>query len=148
PYVQQWNLGFQREIFPNTAFEVRYVGNRGTKLLRGVDINQVRIFQNGFLNDFLRAQNNLSLSEALRAQQDAANTIPIAQRVVVSPAFNSAVPGSQTLTIIPLVGRRGLFTTATGSTLDNTTLALIREGRVGELANRYVSNRSLFLTPG
>jgi len=148
PYVQQWNLGFEREILPNTALEIRYVGNRGTKLLRGIDINQVRIFENGFLNDFLRAQNNLFISEALRAQQDAANTIPASQRVVVSPAFNSAVSGSQALTIIPLVGRRGLFTTATGSTLDTTTLALISEGRVGELVNRYVSNRNTFLTPG
>ncbi|MGH9942060.1 MAG: carboxypeptidase regulatory-like domain-containing protein, partial [Pyrinomonadaceae bacterium] len=148
PYVQQWNLGIEREIFRDTALEVRYVGNHGTKLLRGIDINQVRIFENGFLNDFRRAQNNLFLSEALRQQQDAAGTIPVGSRVVASPAFNSTVPGSQTLTIFPLIGRRGLFTTATGSTLDSTTLNLIRQGQVGELVNRFVSNRNTFLTPG
>jgi Carboxypeptidase regulatory-like domain len=60
PYVQQWNLSFEREIMRDTVIELRYVGNRGTKLTRGIDINQVRIFDNGFLDDFLRAQRNLA----------------------------------------------------------------------------------------
>src|SRR5262249_21895978 len=34
PYVQQWNIGVERQIFPNTVVEVRYVGNRGVKLTR------------------------------------------------------------------------------------------------------------------
>lgn len=32
PYLQQWNLVFQREIVPNLAFEIGYVGSKGTKL--------------------------------------------------------------------------------------------------------------------
>lgn len=60
PYVQQWNIGFEREILPDTVFEIRYVGNRGTKLTRGIDVNQVRIFENGFFADFQRAQRNLA----------------------------------------------------------------------------------------
>ncbi|MBL8169101.1 MAG: TonB-dependent receptor [Acidobacteria bacterium] len=60
PYVQQWTLGIEREIFKDTAFEVRYVGNRGVKLTRGIDVNQVRIFDNGFLDDFRRAERNLA----------------------------------------------------------------------------------------
>jgi hypothetical protein len=139
PYVQQWNLGVEREVFRNTVAEVRYVGNRGVKQLRGIDINQVRIFENGFLQDFLRAQRNLELSTALNATNPA---------VPASPAYNSAVPGSQPLTIIPLVGRRGLFTTATGTTLDSTIVNLIRTGQVGELANRYVSLRNTYLAQG
>ncbi|HLM56572.1 MAG TPA: TonB-dependent receptor [Pyrinomonadaceae bacterium] len=148
PYVQQWNVGVEREVLRNTVAEIRYVGNRGVKQLRGIDINQVRIFENGFLQDFRRAQNNLNLSEALRQAQDAANVIPVANRVVISPAYNPAVKDSQQLTIIPQVGRRGLFTTATGTTLDSTILNLIRTGQVGELANRYVSQRNTYLTPG
>ena len=38
--------------------EVRYVGNRGTKLTRG-DINQQRIFAGGFFDDLQRARFNL-----------------------------------------------------------------------------------------
>ncbi|MGE0102149.1 MAG: TonB-dependent receptor [Blastocatellales bacterium] len=60
PYVQQWNFGIEREIMRDTVFEVRYVGNRGTKLTRAIDINQVRIFDNGFLDDFRRAERNLA----------------------------------------------------------------------------------------
>ena len=60
PYVQQWNLGVERELFGNTAFEIRYVGNRGTKLTRAVDLNQQRIFAGGFLQDFQRAQFNMA----------------------------------------------------------------------------------------
>ncbi|HET9713388.1 MAG TPA: hypothetical protein VFP64_15955, partial [Pyrinomonadaceae bacterium] len=139
PYVQQWTVGIEHEILPNTAVEVRYVGNRGVKLLRGIDINQVRIFENGFLQDFLRAQRNLELSTALNATNSA---------IPASPAFNAAVPGSQVLTIFPRIGRRGLFTTATGNTLDSAIVNLISQGQVGELVNTYVASRNTYLTPG
>lgn len=139
PYVQQWNFGIEHEILPNTAVEVRYVGNRGVKLLRGIDLNQVRIFENGFLQDFLRAQRNLTLSTALNATNSA---------IAASPAFNPAVPGSQQLTIFPSIGRRGLFTTATGNTLDSAIVNLISQGQVGELVNTYVASRNTYLTPG
>ena len=33
PYVQQWSLGVQRELFASTVLEVNYIGNKGTNLL-------------------------------------------------------------------------------------------------------------------
>ncbi len=60
PYVQQWNIGVERELLRNIVLEVRYVGNRGTKLTRAIDINQQRIFNGGFFADFQRAQFNLA----------------------------------------------------------------------------------------
>lgn len=60
PYVQQWNFGIQHEIFRDTVLEARYVGNRGTKLTRGIDLNQQRIFANGFFEDFQRAMFNFN----------------------------------------------------------------------------------------
>jgi hypothetical protein len=60
PYVQQWSLGIEREIARNTAFEVRYVGNHAVKLFRAIDVNEVNIFENGFLSEFINAQNNLA----------------------------------------------------------------------------------------
>ncbi|HVF26800.1 MAG TPA: TonB-dependent receptor [Pyrinomonadaceae bacterium] len=60
PYVQQWNLGIERELFRDTVFEIRYVGNRGIKLTRAIDLNQQNIFAGGFLDDFRRAQFNLA----------------------------------------------------------------------------------------
>ena len=52
PYVQQWNLSVQREIGWNTSVTVSYVGNKGTKLYRAIDLNQVQINGNGFLQAF------------------------------------------------------------------------------------------------
>ncbi|MGB7209885.1 MAG: hypothetical protein WBD27_14585, partial [Pyrinomonadaceae bacterium] len=60
PYVQQWNVGFEREIFKGTAIEIRYQGNRALKVWRAVDYNEVNIFENGFLQEFLNAQRNLT----------------------------------------------------------------------------------------
>jgi hypothetical protein len=40
PYVQQYNAGVQWEFAKNTVLEVGYVGNKGTKLLQIININQ------------------------------------------------------------------------------------------------------------
>jgi outer membrane receptor protein involved in Fe transport len=40
PYVQQWSLGIQRELFASTVLEVNYIGNKGTNLLMRRNIAQ------------------------------------------------------------------------------------------------------------
>jgi Carboxypeptidase regulatory-like domain len=122
PYAAQWNIGIDREIFRDTALSVGYVGNRGIQLTRGLDTNQVVIFQNGFFQDFLRAQSNLAQfgNPACTAAQAAAT-------------------GCQVLTIFPRLGSAGLLTNATIRTL-------ISQGQVGELAATYVgANRNTFM---
>lgn len=57
----EFSFGIQREIGKN-AIELRYVGSSSKNLLRGVDFNQVRIFDNGFFADFQRAQANVALT--------------------------------------------------------------------------------------
>ncbi|MEO8025733.1 MAG: TonB-dependent receptor, partial [Bryobacteraceae bacterium] len=52
PYVMQYNLTIQRELMRNTVLEAGYVANRGVKLLLDQNINQTRIYDNGFLSDF------------------------------------------------------------------------------------------------
>jgi hypothetical protein len=61
PYVHEWNIGFEREIMKDMALEVRYVGNYEPNAWRTENINEVNIFENGFLGDFLKAQNNLAI---------------------------------------------------------------------------------------
>jgi hypothetical protein len=39
-YIQHWNLGYQRQLSSNALLEVSYVGNKGTELVKTVDINQ------------------------------------------------------------------------------------------------------------
>lgn len=58
PYVQQWNAGFEREIMKNTAIEVRYTGNLSLKVWRANNVNEVNVFENGFLAEFQRARAN------------------------------------------------------------------------------------------
>jgi hypothetical protein len=121
PYAAQWNFGIEREIFKDTALSVGYVGNRGVQLTRGIDTNQVVIFQNGFFADFLRAQSNLATfgNPACTAAQAAAT-------------------GCQVLTIFPKFG-------SGGGNLGNATIrTLISEGRVGELASNYLNARCTY----
>ena len=49
PYVQQFNLGIQRELAPNLLLDMAYVGNKGTKLpgLRGINAPAVITNPNG-----------------------------------------------------------------------------------------------------
>ncbi len=64
PYVQDWNLSVQRAIGWNTTVTVSYLGNHSTDLIRGLDINQVIINQNGLLTGFNVARNNCFASIA------------------------------------------------------------------------------------
>jgi hypothetical protein len=46
PYIQQWNLGIQRELVKDLLLEVAYVGNKGTKLAGFRNVNQRAIVIN------------------------------------------------------------------------------------------------------
>jgi hypothetical protein len=56
PYVQNWNFSVERALPGNFTLDVQYVGSKGTKLLRTVNLNEVNIFENGLLNAFLLTQ--------------------------------------------------------------------------------------------
>lgn len=58
-YVESWTFGIQREINSDNVLEVRYVGNRGHQLWRQYNLNEVNVFENGFLNEFKLAQANV-----------------------------------------------------------------------------------------
>jgi hypothetical protein len=76
PYVQNWSFGIQREITKNSAFEVRYVGNRGNHLWRRYSLAEVNIFENGFLQEFQNAQKNLAINTAAGVVGFANNGLP------------------------------------------------------------------------
>ena len=42
PYVQQWHLDVQREVYRNTVAMISYVGSKGTHLGRKYELNQLR----------------------------------------------------------------------------------------------------------
>ncbi len=56
PYVQNWNLSIQRHLPSNFNVDVRYVGSKGTKLIRGTNLNETNIYETGILDAFLAIQ--------------------------------------------------------------------------------------------
>jgi hypothetical protein len=81
PYVQNWNLSWQREITKDTVLELRYVGTKGTKLIRTANLNEINIIENGLRDDF----------NALRQQ-----VLQMAQQLNTSPLDTSVTPRSFT----------------------------------------------------
>ena len=52
PYIQNWNFSITRSLPGSGSFTARYVGSKGTKLVRAANINEVNIFENGLLEAF------------------------------------------------------------------------------------------------
>lgn len=63
-YVQSFSFGWQRELNKDTALEVRYVGNRGVKLWRQYNLNEINVVENRFFDEFKLAQANLAANAA------------------------------------------------------------------------------------
>jgi hypothetical protein len=119
-YVQSWAFGIQRELSKNMALEIRYVGNHGTKLWRQYELNEVNIFENGFLDEFKIAQENLRLAR------------------LINPASNNfglqaGVPGTRAIPII---------STALATSNDEAFATTIRRGLAGSLASSIALNNT------
>ena len=121
-YVQSWSLGIQREISDSTVLEIRYVGNKGVKLWQQVNIDEVNVFENGFLDEFRLAQQNLDISLANGGGSNFANQglagqvpLPIMESVLFSSDFRLA-----------------------------TFVNLVNEGRVGDMAGIMATNFARF----
>jgi len=99
PLVHNWSFGIQREINPNLVVEVRYVGNHGQGLWRQDNVNEVNIFENGFLQEFLNARNNLTICRATAGCTVRFSNQGLAGQVAVpllTAAFTGTQAGSQT----------------------------------------------------
>lgn len=139
PYVHQFNFGIEREIFKNTALEIRYSGNRAPNTWRAQDINEVNIFENGFLQEFLNAQKNLALRGGTNFAPGCAGCFatPILDKFFAGVAGTS---GYQSTTFIGNLTANNVGTMA--STLAfNSAYRANRESTVQGLpANFFVAN--------
>ena len=50
PITHGWAISYQKALFRNSLFEIAYVGRRAEHLLGAYNVNQVEIFDNGFLD--------------------------------------------------------------------------------------------------
>jgi hypothetical protein len=58
-YTKSYQIGFQRALTRDMAIEVRYVGNQNEDGWTTENWNERNIYENGFLDEFKRAQTNL-----------------------------------------------------------------------------------------
>jgi hypothetical protein len=126
-YVQSWNISLQRELNKDTVLELRYTGNHGTKLWRQVNLNEVNIFENGFLKEFQIAQNNLAINRG----GNIANPSTAATAANYNNFGNLGLPGQQAVPIL---------STALGTTSDSTSATNLMLGQVGTLASSISTN--------
>jgi hypothetical protein len=115
PYVQNWNIALQRQILKNLTLEIRYVGNKGTKLINGIEMNERNIFAAG--------ANGETILDAFKTTQLGGS----------SPLLNQLFNG---LTISGLGAVNG--TTVTGSDViryNSTTAGYLAGNNVGTFAN-------------
>ncbi len=127
PYIYNWSIGWQRELWADAAVEVRYLGNAGRNLWRAYNLNEVNVFENGFLDEFRAAQRNLAINAA-NGRTGFANTGLPGQSAL--PMFDAAFGA-----------RGGQAALPTGSGYTNGTfVTLLQQGQAGRLANTLAGN--------
>jgi hypothetical protein len=119
PYASSWTVGIQRDLGGRRALEVRYNGNVTRNQWLAHNINEVNIFENGFLDEFKNAQTNLAINQAAG----------------VTSFANRGLPGQVNLPIL----------TATGIAVNNAAaINNLLNGQAGSLANTLANNRDFF----
>lgn len=127
PRVQSWSAGIQRELGRDTVLEIRYVANHSTGLWRQDNINEVNIFENGFLGEFQKAQANL-------AANIAGGCGPVQNGKVV-PTFAPIAPCSSNA--LPIM--TAAFGSAASNFASGTFTTFLNNGAAGAFANTLAS---------
>ncbi|ADW71015.1 TonB-dependent receptor [Granulicella tundricola] len=117
PYVESWYFGVQHKLGYNTAFEANYVGNHVIHAWQTFNINEVNIYENGFLAEFQKAQADLAKSTG----------------------GNSSFYGAD----LPILNQA--FGGAAGAGFKNSTfINYVQSGQAGALANAIATNSTYF----
>jgi carboxypeptidase family protein len=128
PYTINWTFGIQRELRKNSVLEIRYVGNQSKLAWRTSNLNEVNIFENGFLQEFKNAKTNLDLNQAAGVNsfqyQGRPGQIPL-------PIFDAAFGP-----------RGGVAAIAAGSGYSSAGfITNLQTGAAGALANTLATNQ-------
>ncbi len=130
PYVQNWNLGIQRELPSHVVLEVRYIGNKSSHMWHYQNLNEANVFENGFLPQFVQAQNNLTVNQASGKGATFAN---------------NGLPGQGALPIFDAAfGANGSFAPLAASSgyTNSTFITDLQQGLAGTLAGSLASTTS------
>ncbi len=130
PYTQNWNLGIQRTLPGNTVIEVRYLGNKSTHMWHYQNINEVNIFENGFLPQFVQAQQNLAVNQANGKGNTFANNGLAGQAPL--PIFDAAFGANGSFAALP----------ASSGYTNSTFITDLQQGLAGTMAGSLASTTS------
>ncbi|HXS99035.1 MAG TPA: carboxypeptidase-like regulatory domain-containing protein [Candidatus Limnocylindrales bacterium] len=123
PYVEEFNVSLQHQIGRSSAFEIRYAGNVAMHVWDAYNINEVNIFENGFLNEFTNAQRNLAVNVANGKGNSFAN---------------NGLAGQFALPIMTAA-----FGSPTGSNYTNGSfITYLQTGAAGAMANNIAGNQA------
>jgi hypothetical protein len=95
PYTMSWTLNIQQKLGQSRALEIRYNGNRTIHQWLSLNLNEVNVFENGFLQEFKNAQNNLKINggSSFANLNPAGGTVALP---IMTAAFTGDKNGSQT----------------------------------------------------
>ena len=142
PYTVNWSLGVERQLNPSTVLEVRYVGNQSHHGWITNNMNEVNIFESGFLKDFLAAQNNLAIANGLTvAQMTSQPTVPILK---TNNFQNQGLPGQVSTPLMDAAfGARGTVPAiaVTSGYSSPTFVNYLQTGAAGSFAQSLATNQ-------
>ncbi len=121
PYIENWYFGLQRQLPGNTVVEANYVGNHSIHMWMNYDMNEVNIFENGFLSEFKIAQANLAANGG------------------TSFADNTGAAGVQSLPI-----EDQAFGQGSSAFTNPTYIGYLTSGQAAALANAIATNSTYF----
>jgi hypothetical protein len=121
PYIENWYFGIQRQLPGNTVIEVNYVANHSVHEWQNYDLNEVNIFENGFLSEFKQAQANLAANGG------------------TSFADNTGASG---VTALPIEDQA--FGVGNSAFTNPNYISYVQTGQAGALANAIATNSTYF----
>ncbi len=89
PYLQQWNIGIQRELPGATVLEIDYVGNHVVHEWQNYNIDETNTLNNGFASEFKTAEANLIANDGTTFADNTG-----APGVAPTPIFDAAFNGN------------------------------------------------------
>lgn len=128
PYIQQWNIGIQRELPGATVLEVDYVGNHAVHEWQNYNINETNTLNNGFSSQFSTAVANYNINSANGVASFADNTGFAG--IAATPIFDSAFNGNGITTAANDPGGYG----------NPNFITLLQQGQAGRLATDFAQS--------
>jgi hypothetical protein len=80
PSADSWQVGFQRSLGRDNSIEIRHVGSRGHGEWGTINYNEINIKENGFVDEFRKAQANLTANIAAGAAPRSLTPAHLARR--------------------------------------------------------------------